>query len=88
MCVVLCYHTINKQTHHYSIESLIEYFIMNMVAPKEDFIDIFYCSIGDLHSVRKCLNEEYAACLKEICQIASKDISNHTGKFLHTLQKK
>ena len=57
-----------------------------MAAPEEDFINTFYRSIGDLHSVRKSLNKEYAAGLKEILQRAAEDISDHTGKFLHTLQ--
>ena len=56
-----------------------------MAAPEEDFINTFYRSIGDLHSVRKSLNKEYAAGLKGILQRAAEDISGHTGKFLHTL---
>ena len=60
---------------------------MNMAAPEDDFINTFYNSIGDLHSVRKSVNKEYAAGLKEILQRAAEDISDHTGKFLHTLGK-
>ena len=59
-----------------------------MAAPEEDFIDTFYNSIGDLHSVRKSLNKEYAADLKKILQRAAKDISDHTGEFLHQLHEK
>ena len=58
------------------------------MAASEDFIDTFYHSIGDLHSVRESLNKEYSAGLKEILKRATKDISNHTGKFLHTLKRK
>ena len=54
----------------------------------EDFIDTFYRSIRDLHSVRKSLNKEYGAGLIKILQSAAEDISDHTGKFLHALPEK
>ena len=38
--------------------------------------------------LRKSLNKEYVAGLKEILQSAAEDISDHTGKFLHTLREK
>ena len=58
------------------------------MATPEDFIDTFYDSICDLHSVRKSLDTEYSAGLIKILQRAAKDISKHTGKFLHQLQEK
>ena len=58
------------------------------MATPEDFIDTFYRSIRDLHSVRKSLNKVYGAGLMKILQSAAEDISDHTGKFLHTLPKK
>ena len=54
----------------------------------EDFIDTFFNSIGNLHSVRMSLDKEYAAKLVEILKRASKDISDHTGKLLHKLHEK
>ena len=58
------------------------------MAASEDFIDTFYKSIRDLHSVRFSLEKDYAAELVEILKRAAKDISDHTGKFLHVLHKK
>ena len=55
------------------------------MAASRDFIDTFYHSIGDLHSVRKSLNKEYSAGLIEILKQAAENISNHTGTFLHEL---
>ena len=57
------------------------------MAASEDFIDTFYHSISDLHSVRKSLNKEYSAELVEILKRAANDISDHTGKFLHNLHE-
>ena len=54
-----------------------------MAAASIDFIDTFYHSIGDLHSVRKSLNKEYSAGLIEILKQTAQKISNHTGTFLH-----
>ena len=56
-----------------------------MASVPEDFIDTFYHSIGDLHAVRKSLDMDYAAELVEILKRVTKDISDHTGKFLHDL---
>ena len=55
------------------------------MAASADFIDTFYKSIHDLHSVRFSLEKDYAAELAEILKRAAKDISDHTGKFLHDL---
>ena len=57
-----------------------------MVA-SEDFINTFFLSIRDLHSVRNSLNKEYAEELVEILQRAAKKISKHTGAFLHDLDE-
>ena len=57
------------------------------MAASADFINTFYKSIGDLHSVRFSLNAGYAAELVEILKHAAKDISDHTGKFLHELHE-
>ena len=58
------------------------------MAASEDFINTFFLSIRDLHSVRNSLEEEYADELVEILQRAAKKISKHTGKFLHQLHEK
>ena len=58
-----------------------------MVA-SEDFINIFFHSISDLHAVRKSLDKEYADELVEILQRAANDISKHTGRFLCKLNEK
>ena len=57
------------------------------MAASEDFIDTFYKSIRDLHSVRVSLEKDHAAELVEILKRAAKDISDHTGKFLHKLHE-
>ena len=51
-------------------------------------VDTFCNSISDLHSVRKSLDKECDAGLAEILKRASKDIPDHTGKFLHELHEK
>ena len=58
------------------------------MAASEDFIDTFYKSIRDLHSVRFSLDKDYAAELVEILKRAAEDISDHTGKLLHKLHEK
>ena len=58
------------------------------MATSEEFIDTFYRSISDLHSVRNSLDNEYGAGLMKILQSAAKDISDHTGEFLHALPEK
>ena len=62
--------------------------IEQIMATPEHFIDTFYHSIRDLHSVRKYLDTEYAADLMKILQSAAEDISERTGKFLHELHEK
>ena len=55
------------------------------MATSEDFIDTFYNSIRDLHSVRKSLTKEYAAEVVQILERAAKDIADQTGGFLQKL---
>ena len=64
---------------YYSSSYLITHQYINeekIMAASEDFIDTFYHSIGDLHSVRESLNKEYSAGLKKIPKRATKDIEH------------
>ena len=55
------------------------------MATSEDFINTFYNSIRDLHSVRKSLTKEYAAEVVQILERAAKDIADQTDECLQKL---
>ena len=59
-----------------------------IMAASDDLIDTFFNSIRDLHSVRNSLDIEFSSSLKDIIKRAAKDISHHTGEFLHRLEEK